>query len=337
MKPFIYSNEKDESAFEGTRMRKNLKGALELSKVNYVSSFFASPDIIHLYSPAKDDVIKEAKEDGVKIVTSALYATRDPQCKFLEKTKNGYELSKSAIKTFAASDLIFVPTFESKGYLSHYGFLSPVVVLTPGINLARFDGVDELERETFGRYVGLQKGQKYAISTGNYQDIEGIKRLSYLAKIHSNLRFFFFGGSERNISYHEQKRLSKIYGKNISFYGVVEDDIYRSAISGALAYLSLGTLPDYLSVLDAMSAKIPVYEITRPIYGNITKNEKTGYLRAEIENLDQCFSLGCKKEENTTIIEAYEFAKSMSLGALGKELVRNYENVLNSKENIPND
>ncbi len=338
MKPFIYSNEKEECAFEGVRLRKNLKGALELAKVSYVSNFFAAPDIFHTFSPIKEDVIKEAKESGAKIVTSVFYASHDPLYTFLEKTKNGYEISKLGQKTLLASDMIFVPNAECEQYLLALGLEMPIIVLTPGINLSRFDGIDELEKEVFGRYAGLQKEQKYVISSGDYKDIEGLKRLSYLAKIHPNLRFFFFGSNDRGISsYHYRKRLSKLYGQNISFYGLVEDDVYRSAMSGALAYLSLGSLPDYLGVLDAMSSKTPVYEITRPIFGNLAKNGKTGWVHAEIENLDQCFSLMCQREENPTIIEAYEFAKSNSLRKLGEELIRNYETLLNSKENNSND
>ncbi len=338
MKPFIYSNEKEECAFEGVRLRKNLKGALELAKVSYVSNFFAAPDILHAFSPIKEDVIKEAKENGVKIVTSVFYTPHDPLYAFLEKTKNGYEISKLSQKTLLSSDMIFVPTPECKQYLLTLGLQEPIVILTPGINLSRFDGIDELEKEIFGRYAGLQKEQKYVISSGDYKDIEGLKRLSYLAKIHPNLRFFYFGSNDKGISsYHYRKHLSKLYGGNISFYGLMEDDVYRSAISGALAYLSLGSLPDYLGVLDAMSAKTPVYEITRPIFGNLSINGKTGYVHAEIENLNQCFSLMCQTEENPTIIEAYEFAKSNSLRSLGEELIRNYKTLLNLKENSSND
>lgn len=331
MKPFIYSSKKDENTFEGNRLRKNLKGALELANINYVLSFVASPDIVHFYFPVKDSIINEAKENNAKIVTSALYFY-DNSLSFVEFDKNTYKLTKIGIKTLNASDLILVPTIECKNYLENHNIKKRIEVLTPGINLSRFDYINDIENEIFSKYVGLQNNQKYIITVGDCEDILCLSRLSYFAKIHQNFHFFYFiKNSKHHYSYHYRKHLSKIYGDNISFYQLPEDDIYRSAIHGASAYLSLSMLPDYLYVLDAMSAKVPVFEILRPIFGNVTIDKKTGFVQAEIENLSKSFYLWCQNKQNSTIIEAYEFIKSISIKNLGKELTKEYLSIIDKQ------
>lgn len=332
MKPFVYFEEKDACSFEGVRLRKNLKGALELAKVNYCSSFLASPDLFHLISPVKEEMIKEAKDNGAKIVVSAFYGSHDASCTFFEKNKSGYGLSKPALRTLMSADMVLTPMIECKDYLQKRGVSCPISVITPGVNLSRFDGIDDIEKEIFSRYASLQKAQKYVISCGNYEDNDEFERLSYMAKQFPDIRFFYFGSKKRwFLSAHARKRLSAIYGTNISFCDLVEDDVYRSAMSGASAYLSLGNLPDSIALLEAMSARVPVYEIERPLFGNLSINGKTGWVYDDVAKIAQCFSLWCQSEENPTIIDAYEFAKSESLRTLGNELMRNYEIVLSEK------
>ncbi len=333
MKPFIYFEEKDEVSFEGVRLRKNLKGALELAGVNHAPSFLAMPDILHLIAPTKMELINEAKDNEAKIVVSALYGSRDKSCTFLEKKGDGYALNKAGIKTLQAADLIFAPNKEGEKYIKKAGINAPIKILTPGVNLSRFDGVDDVERSVFSRYSSLREGQKYVISCGDYKDNGAIKRLSNIAKRFPNLRFFYFGlKNGKYASTNTRKRYSLIYGRNITFLSLVEDDIYRSAIKGAIAYLSLSDLPDFIPVLESMSAKVPVFEIIRPEFGNLSIDGRTGYLNDDEGKMIERLTFLCQNEEKPTIIEAYDYAKKASLRILGDELVQNYESLLSRKE-----
>ncbi len=333
MKPFIYFEEKDGISFEGVRLRKNLKGALELAGVNHAPSFLAMPDIFHVLAPCKDEFIEEAKEIGAKVVVSALYGFRDEKCTFLSRKGKEYELTRSGTKTLQAADLIFVPNRNCEEYLRNAGINSRISILTPGVNLSRFDGVDEVEKDVFFRYSSLRENQKYIISCGDYKDNEGIKRLSAVAKAFPNIRFFYFGlKNGKYASSNTRKRYSLMYGRNITFLSLVEDDIYRSAMAGALAYLSLSDLPDFIPLLEAMSAKTSVLEIARPEFGNFSIDNVTGYIGEDVHEIIERLTFLCQNEEKPTIIEAYEHAKKASLRILGEELVRNYESILNTKE-----
>ena len=54
-------------AFLGARLRKNIKGALELQNIVWVDSIYAKADICHLLSPLDEALAKEAKEEGIPI------------------------------------------------------------------------------------------------------------------------------------------------------------------------------------------------------------------------------------------------------------------------------
>ncbi len=333
MKPYIYFEEKDEISFEGVRLRKNLKGALELAGVNYAPSFLAMPDILHIIAPVKEAIIEEAKEIEAKIVVSALYGSRDKSCTFLENGKNGPELTKAGSKTLEAADLIFVPNEACKNYLIDEGIETPITSLTPGVNLSRFDNADDVEKEVFSRYSSLRENQKYIISCGDYKDIEAIRRLSMVAKEFPEIRFFYFGlKNGKYASANTRRRYSLIYGRNITFMSLVEDDVYRSGMSGALAYLSLSSLPDFIPTLEAMSAKVPVFEIARNRFGNLSIDGRTGNVCENEREIVERLTLLCQNEGKPTIIEAYDYAKKASLRVLGEKLVQNYESILNAKE-----
>lgn len=76
-------------AFLGTRLRKNIKGALELQNIVWVDSIYAKADVCHLLSPLDEALAKEAKEEGIPIVTSAFYTEDDPFASFLSRNVLG--------------------------------------------------------------------------------------------------------------------------------------------------------------------------------------------------------------------------------------------------------
>ena len=61
MKVFIYYQPpKGHDVYEGTRLRKTLKGACELADVTWVDNFLALPDIVHFLSPDDESKANDA-------------------------------------------------------------------------------------------------------------------------------------------------------------------------------------------------------------------------------------------------------------------------------------
>ena len=73
-----------------TRLRKNIKGALELVGTSWVESMFAEPDVVHLISPDDESLAHDAKEQGATLVVSALYSEGDPGARFMSVDGEGF-------------------------------------------------------------------------------------------------------------------------------------------------------------------------------------------------------------------------------------------------------
>ena len=62
---------KKASDFEGVRLRKTIKGALEMVGVEYTTSIVDKYDIVHLISPDDENKLNDAKENGIPVVSAA--------------------------------------------------------------------------------------------------------------------------------------------------------------------------------------------------------------------------------------------------------------------------
>ena len=84
--------------FEGMRLRKNIKGALELHNIPYAKNLLDTYDIVHFMSLDDEAKIIDAKEANIPIVFSALYCENDNAARILQD-KNGIKtLSPKALK-----------------------------------------------------------------------------------------------------------------------------------------------------------------------------------------------------------------------------------------------
>ena len=64
--------------FEGVRLRKTIKGALEMAEVDYTTSVVEKYDAVHLITPDDENKLNDAKENHVPVIVSALYCESDP-------------------------------------------------------------------------------------------------------------------------------------------------------------------------------------------------------------------------------------------------------------------
>jgi 1,2-diacylglycerol-3-alpha-glucose alpha-1,2-glucosyltransferase len=332
MKPFIYFEPTlQDYAYEGARLRKNLKGALELLGVTWVSSLFASPSLVHFLSPEDDGKAKEVAGEGTPVVTSAFYGESDPFTRFLTTDLSSkLVLRKNAEKLLQTSSLVLVPNSEGKTFLRQAGITCPIEVVTPGVNLSRFESNDEIEASLFSRYVSLPPNAQYVLAKGDYGDNEVLKALNSIANLCPNFRFYFVGmGKHGRSNRGARARLKRNGPKNLFYLDVLDDDIYRSAMMGAQVYLSFAfSHPDVITPLEAMASQTQVYSLGPDLLGSIITNGKNGLCFDNIESLSSSLQSYCADAANSTIIGGYKEAKANSLLSLGKALVSTYKQLL---------
>jgi hypothetical protein len=310
--------------FEGTRLRKTLKGCLELAGEKWVPSLLGSPSIVHLLSPNSEAKAHDAAEERLKVVVSALYCENDPSTRFLEKSLRTGEpvIKKSARRLFEYADLILVPNEDSKDFLVKNYVKQRIEVLPSGVNLTRFEKNDPLEETFFSRYVSLKENEKYIISVGDYEDNDTIEAINTIASFVPDVKFFFLGLSKRGrTSSSFRKHLSKNSPSNMFYLDLLEDDVYRSALKGALGYISFGCVhPDNIEVFEANAAHAQVFSLGPKIIDDSVIDKVNGYTYSSVEKLAKGIQSYCLGKLNSTIIGGYRTAKSVSLPIIGKKL-----------------
>jgi len=330
----LHPTAKSES-FVARRVRKNIKGALELKGITWEESIYASPDICHFLSPEDEDIQKEAATTGVKTVISALYSELDSAARFLVEDIDGfYKLSTKATKILSEVDLIFVPSFAAKSLLVRLGIKEDgIKIVSPGVNLTRFDVADDVESNLFYHYFRFPNEEKYAVIVDDFENKNSFKNAKYLAESLPNMRFYFFS-SVVNIGSSALKHLKKNAPNNLYFSAPVDDDVYRSALINASFFISFDEgILNPLGILEAMAARTPVVvtsSVTLPANEKI--NEKVVIRARTPQEAALKISTIGSEEKDVVCKNAYALAKENSLSHLGEQLLTNYNQLLNSSE-----
>ena len=322
-----FQNNPAHDSLEGVRLRKILKGECERNDIVWVDSKYANPDIAHFISSKDISILQRFSKNGSKTVVSALYAEHEIEDNFLVYDRLGrIELKKSGKRMLNEADLVLVPSIAAKKLLIDSGITSEIKVAPPVVNAERFD-VDELEKQLFLRYFGVSPERKYILVTGNFKERRKINLVRGLAKAFPRIRFYFFGNATASsdpLIRHYKNRATD----NLKFSRILSDDVYRSAMIHASAYLVISPLPDGIGIMEAFASKTPVIAL-----GNQTLNPNlidgiTATICPTEKELIEALGLIEKGEEFNTTISAFAIASRNSLERGGATLKANYEKLL---------
>lgn len=325
--------EKKNVPFEATRLRKNIKGALELSGVNYVENLIVSPDIVHILSPLELDLAQECVEENVPYVVSALYSEDDEDGSFLlNEQKGSVDLTAKAKKVLSHAKVVLVPSQFALYTLRALGVQNRIEVVAPGVNLARFESLNAIEYAAFARYFRFSVDSKFVLSVGHFLDENVFEGLKKLANFVPNIRFFFI---DVDYQKHEKKikKIQKSLPKNVIITPLLDDDLYRSALMGAIAFLVFGGPTSYneLTLYEVFASKTPVVVVDGNMEDSLL-NRKTAYFAGGLEKAAEYLVTLSPNVSSSFIIDAYKKSEEGSLKKVGEKLLGIYRSVLSKEE-----
>lgn len=314
--------------YEASRLRKNIKGALELNNIAWVNSIYDSPDACHILSPDDERFAREVKKDGIPLVVSALYCEGDPSASFTSRGIFDSELSitSKAKKTLELADVILTPSSSAKNVLEKEFPLKEIKVITPGVNPLRFEKLDPIYEAGFRHYERFPQEVKYFITIGEYNDKKTLNSLRNLAILNPDYLFFFIGGDYGGKS-SSLNKANKKNPKNLMFLPILPDDLYRSAISGAQGFIYFDTMSfSSLVCLEVLSSKTPIFAIgARDDANRITRS----FINIDsVEMFSKTLSSITPPELEEAIMSGYRIAKENSLKNLGMTLKKIYDSLL---------
>ena len=324
--------------FEGARLRKSIKSALEVLEIPFTNSLMDDFDVAHFIYIEDENVIQELKERNIPIVVSALYCEDDPCASYIEyKNKDGertYTVKAKAIKFLESVDLILVPNQPAKDILINAGITTKIKICPTGVNFSRFDFSRDDEKELFYRYFSCDQDKKIALAIGDCSDeIDGLGVISKAAKICKDVNFYYLVKNERGnrLSWRNRREIKKL-PHNVVFANLVPDDIYRSTLLNADVFLYPGYKPaGLISIYEAMAAKCQMIVRQQNILGDIAIDQDTAYVAAYSETLVGIIKDYFDGKLKPTIDKAYKVVSKNDMKAFGKKIQESYQEIIKNK------
>ena len=345
MKALVYFEPSVKSyIFEGARLRKTIKGALELNEVEHTSNLLDMFNIVHLISPDDEKVLADAKEYHTPVVVSALYTEDDPSACYLEEIVTDESkvtiLKPKALKFLNNADLVLVPCEEAKNLLLEKGVTTPIRVSSLGINMSRFDFSRDDEKDIFYRYFREDKNRKLVLAVGEFEPkMNGSSCFINSAKKCPNAIFYYVGRIKKStkINLHF-RRFVKNAPKNVKFVTDLPDDVYRSALLNASVFL----VPGYkktgvVSIYEAMAAKCQIIARKCAVFSDLIESGQTAHLGEFSETLSSLTRDCLEGKIKPTTAKAYDQISTHTLEKYGQELKSIYEELINNMGGIKND
>ena len=327
--------------FEGVRLRKTIKGALEMAEVDYTTSVVEKYDAVHLITPDDENKLNDAKENHVPVIVSALYCESDPVASYLEyKSKDGVRhvrLSDKGLRFLNKADLVLVPSLKARDFLVDSGVTTDISISQPGLNVSRYDFSREEEKNLFFRYFREDPKKRLVIAVGEYDvNMDGINAYVSAAKKCPDVLFYYVGREIVPGAFNSPKIKKLISGapKNLKFTTVMPDDIYRSALLNAEVFVVPGYRPTgAMSIVDAMGAKCQIIARKQAVFTDLVVDGKTGYLGEYSETISSLIRDYLEGKLKPTIEDAHKLiSEKNNLKVVGEQLKWFYVEQINIKK-----
>ncbi len=317
--------------FEGARLRKSLKGALEANNIVYAKDIVDSYDLIHFISLDDELKINDAKEEKIPVVFSALNCESDDRAKILSEKEDTYFLSPKAVRTLNKCDAVIVNDNDSKLLFENNGIKSRIEIISPGVNLTRFEFKEKLVENIFYNYYQLDKDQKFVAIIANYKDRDLRKEIIAIAEACPKIRFFYFGNARIGKVAHMMK---KTLPNNLRFSPLANNEIYCSMMKCASIYLSLdNSHHSPITLLDAAASKTQVVALEPTKLNDEMLKNLHAYIGQSPEEVANIINKLISGELASTVDEAYKYAQENSLENVGKKLINLYNSLIGGKKN----
>jgi 1,2-diacylglycerol-3-alpha-glucose alpha-1,2-glucosyltransferase len=336
MKVFVHFQPKyTKDVYEGMRLRKNIKGALELNNVEIAKNSLDNYDLAHFLSIEDETKINDVLEQNIPVVFSALMCESDPVAKVTDTTLNGQTILRpKALRILNKVNLVIVPNKTSKEFLKEQGVKTKIAILSPGVNISRFTKEGEVEGELFYRYFRLQKDVKTIIAFGQYDNKEEVRNFVQIAKLCPDYKFLYFGQAKHMYTLDSKiRRLIKKSPQNALFNPIVPEDVYRSVMINADIFLIVNRNKfNAITMLDAIAAKCQIIGLGPINYDAKVIDKKYAYISNTLPLVSSDIIKFLDKEIPSNVNKAYSIAKNESLTEIGSKLIELYNNIFEAKK-----
>ncbi|MBF0775200.1 glycosyl transferase family 1 [Streptococcus azizii] len=303
--------------------------ALDLAGIPYTTDLLGDYDVVHIntYGPRSWLLLQAAKRRGKKVILHGHSTMEDFRNSFIGSNLLAPLVGKYLASMYQQADFVITPSDYSKKLIQGYGVTTPIVAVSNGIDLDKYQK-DPRKEAIFREHFGLAADQPVVVCAGLYFRRKGIEEFVQVAERMPHIRFIWLGSVNKwIIPSYIRKIVNGDHPENVSFPGYFKGAVFQGAMSGADAFF----FPSYeetegIVVLEALASHQQVVLRDIPVYeGWIDENS------AELgQNVDD-FVASIQKILDRQVDKreaGYQVAASRSLDKVSYQLADAYRQVM---------
>ena len=303
--------------------------ALDLAGIPYTTDILGSYDVVHIntYGPRSWLLLHAAKRAGKKVILHGHSTREDFQNSFIGSNFFAPLVGKYLASMYQKADFIITPSEYSKSLIEGYGVTTPIVAVSNGIDLKKYQK-DVRKEQVFKDFFGIEEGQPVVVCAGLYFRRKGIEDFVEVARRMPHVRFIWLGSVNRWIIPRKIRRIVEgEHPANVEFPGYFKGAVFEGAMSGSDVFF----FPSYeetegIVVLEALASHQHVVLRDIPVYhGWIDDNS------AELGKTVDDFVASIQAILDGQVDKrqaGYQVAESRSIDSVAYQLVEAYKQVL---------
>lgn len=303
--------------------------ALDLAGIPYTTDVLGDYDVVHIntYGPRSLLLLHAAKRRGKKVIMHGHSTKEDFENSFIGSNLFAPLFGKYLAHMYKKADFIITPSEYSKQLIQSYGVTTPIVAVSNGIDLDKYQK-DPRKEEVFRNYFQIQPGQKVVVCAGLYFRRKGIEDFVEVARRMPDVRFIWLGSISKWIIPRKIRKLvQRNHPANVEFPGYFKGAVFQGAMSGSDAFF----FPSYeetegIVVLEALASGQHVVLRDIPVYQGWVDEES-----AELcHDVDE-FVSSLRKVLDGRVDKrqaGYKVAQSRAIDDVADQLVQAYQRVL---------
>ncbi|MBF0777257.1 glycosyltransferase family 4 protein [Streptococcus cuniculi] len=303
--------------------------ALDLAGIPYTTDLLGDYDVVHIntYGPRSWLLLRAAKRRGKKVILHGHSTMEDFRNSFIGSNLLAPLVGKYLASMYQQADFVITPSEYSKKLIQGYGVTTPIVAVSNGIDLRKYQK-DPRKEAIFREHFGIEEGQPVVVCAGLYFRRKGIEDFVKVAERMPHVRFIWLGSVNKwIIPSYIRKIVKGKHPANVSFPGYFKGAVFQGAMSGADAFF----FPSYeetegIVVLEALASHQQVVLRDIPVYEGWI-NETSAELGHTVEDFVASIQKILDKEVDKR--EAgYKVAESRSMDKVSHQLVDAYRQVM---------
>jgi 1,2-diacylglycerol-3-alpha-glucose alpha-1,2-glucosyltransferase len=311
------------------RAQSHQKKALESVGIPYTTDPTEDFDILHINTLGMTSapLIIKTHLEGKPVIYHAHSTEEDFKNSFVLSNQIAPFFKILIVNLYSMAELLITPTPYAKSLLDNYGIDKPILPISNGIEIARYQR-DEEKIKAFRKYFSLKKDQKVVMGVGFYFERKGIIDFIETARKNPDVIFIWFGYTPSIYLKVKVRAAIEDCPSNVLLPGYVKGPIIEGAYSDVDAFFfpSLEET-EGIVVLEALASKCPVIVRDIGAFDPWLIHEVNCLKAVDVEGFSTQIRRVINKQINTT--EAgFKTAKERDLPEIGKQLKAAYEKVL---------